>query len=338
MPLRYILQQVAPEEVDLDPSNPRGETPEEIANDASFQQLKNSVYKFGVLVPIVVHKQIGKVKKYRLVDGERRLRAALDTGQKHIPAHIATSKDEMGDLEQAFQIHMLRKQWRPVAQAKGMRRILKAFRKSNPNAREDALLEELQAITGCSDARLKDLRRAARYSDDILNEVDAGHLVFSHLVQFEESFVEQLSQHYGDLLKRLGRKQVRLALLDKARRRILPGARSLMENVVPAILRAKTKPERTYLGELLEQFISERDMTAEEVLRKFERRFPPAASDLLEVAENAIAQAEVLHGLLKQVETGHLLGFPKVAREMKKSLTELKAILNKRLRKLQSIT
>ena len=135
MPSRYILRQVAPEDVDFDPLNPRGETVEEIAGDPSFQQLKNSVYKFGVLVPIVVHKQEGKGKKYRLVDGERRLRAALDTGQKRIPAHIATSKDEMSDLEQAFQIHMLRKQWRPVADTRAFRRILKVFRERYPAAK-----------------------------------------------------------------------------------------------------------------------------------------------------------------------------------------------------------
>lgn len=53
----YILEEVDPKDVAYSDSNPRGEKPEQIREDPSFAQLIDSVYKFGVLVPIVVNKQ-----------------------------------------------------------------------------------------------------------------------------------------------------------------------------------------------------------------------------------------------------------------------------------------
>ena len=111
------LKQVSPKEVEFASSNPRGESEEETSRDATFERLKDSVYQFGVLVPIVVHEQErGAEKPYRLVDGERRLRAALATGAKKVPAHIAPRGERMDDLIQAVHIHMLRKQWKSVAE------------------------------------------------------------------------------------------------------------------------------------------------------------------------------------------------------------------------------
>ena len=80
MARKYNLQEIDPRKIDIDQDNPRNESVEVIIADPSFEQLKDSVYKHGVLVPIVIRKQIGKAKPYKLVDGERRLRAALATG------------------------------------------------------------------------------------------------------------------------------------------------------------------------------------------------------------------------------------------------------------------
>ena len=74
----YELKRVPPEDVAFSKQNPRGESPDEIRNDKTFEQLKDSVAQFGVLVPIVVHKaEDSSPKRYVLVDGERRLRAAM---------------------------------------------------------------------------------------------------------------------------------------------------------------------------------------------------------------------------------------------------------------------
>ena len=70
MASKYDLKQIDPNEVEYSRDNPRGEEEEDILKDPEFEQLKDSVYKYGVLVPIVVHLQRGKAKPYYLVDGD----------------------------------------------------------------------------------------------------------------------------------------------------------------------------------------------------------------------------------------------------------------------------
>jgi ParB/RepB/Spo0J family partition protein len=151
----YSLIEVDPKKVAFSDSNPRGETAEEMAEDEGFERLKGSVYQHGVLVPIVVHKQTGgDSKPYRLVDGERRLRAALATGLGRVPAHVAPAAEDVSDLIQAVHIHMLRKQWKPVAQARALKRIMRDLRARDSEQPEREAIERLQEATGLTDRRL----------------------------------------------------------------------------------------------------------------------------------------------------------------------------------------
>ncbi len=338
MAAKYDLQMIAPEEVEFSDSNPRGESPEEISRDDSFERLKESVYDFGVLVPIVVHKQpVGKKKPYRLVDGERRLRAALETKAESIPAHIAPSTSPTDDLIQAVHIHMLREQWSDVAQTRALRRIMKDPQYKKPGMSEADRLEKLQALTGCSNTKLKSLRRAARYSERVLKGVDNGQIKFSHLVHFEESFVEQLEKNYPDLLRELGIAKVRKVLVQKARQKVM-NTRALMENVVPVVARAKSGTEKAYAGKLLKQFVETEDMSAEQVLKAFEKRFPKAQEDVLRQCETITERSEELHNLIEQLPASQLASFPKAAKTLKKGLAELRTAIVNKLRRFKTIT
>jgi ParB/RepB/Spo0J family partition protein len=336
---RYPLKSVSPLEVAFSESNPRGESEDEILQDETFERLKESVFRFGVLVPIVVHEQPGcPDKPYKLVDGERRLRAALAAGVKRIPAHIATSQNPRDDLVQAVHIHMLRKQWTPVAQARAIRSLIHERRRTESQVSDQETLEELQALTGCTDTKLKSLRRAARYSERVLGAVERGEIVFSHLVQFEESFVEQLEKHYPDLLKTLAKKKVREILVEKARRKILTSSRALMNNIMPVIARAKSREEKEFAASLLQDFIQCQDMPAEEVLKKFEKKFPSAKEDILRLMEEIIDLAENLIALLVQLNAQDLSTFPQKSRALEKTLGDLRMNIATKLRALQRIT
>ena len=339
MARKYDLRMISPEEVEFSDLNPRGESPEEISGDESFERLKESVYEFGVLVPIVVHKQgtANRKKPYRLVDGERRLRAALETRAEKIPAHVAPSKTPTDDLIQAVHIHMLRRQWSQVAQTRAIRRIMRDPRYKSPGMSEADRLEKLQELTGCTDTRLKSLRRAAMYSERVLKEVDNGQIKFSHLVHNEESFVEQLEKHYPALLKELGKGKVREVLVQKARQDVLK-TRALMENVVPVVARAKSKTEKTYAGRLLKKFIETEDMSAEQVLKAFEKKFPTAQEDVLRQCETITERSEELHDLIGQLHAGQLASFPKAATTLKKGLAELRTAIVNKLRRIKNVT
>jgi ParB/RepB/Spo0J family partition protein len=327
----YKLKEVSPNEVRFSGQNPRGESEEEIKNDQTFEQLKDSVARFGVLVPIVVHEKGGRDgKKYTLVDGERRLRAALDTGVGRVPAHIAGSEDRMGEVVQAFHIHMLRKQWKPVAQARALQRIKKELQRRGREITDAELLEQLQDQTGCTDSQLKSLERGIRYQESTLKEVEKGALLWSHLVQFEASFVEQLEQHYPALLKRVGRRCVRQVLVTKAKKKVLTSTRALMENIVPIISRAQSTDQKQALEGLLDRFIEDEETSAEDVKTEFEKRFPPAQGQL-DVASQVVDAGELLKALLAQVDIGELVSFREKAKETRKVLEELRSAITKKL-------
>jgi ParB/RepB/Spo0J family partition protein len=334
--VKYTLLEVSPESVEFSDANPRGETPDEIAEDDTFEQLKDSIYKYGVLVPIVVHElpESPSGKRYRLVDGERRLRAALATGAETIPAHIAPSERPLDEMAQAVHIHMLRKHWRPVAQARAVKRIMKLARESEPAQSEADLLRELQALTGCTDTRLKALRRASKYPEKVLNEVDDGGIAFSHLVQFEESFVEQVEEHYPRLVKDVGKRRIREILVTKARKGVLSGTRALMDNIVPVIGRAASQKEKQFVEGVLGEFISEEDMPAEEVKRRFDARFPRDERDLLKLCDDVLAAARDLSDMLQTLNMSEVLGLTDKRKQLEKSLRSLCTTINGKLRTL----
>ncbi len=333
---KYQLKQIPPTKIAFSAQNPRGESPEQIREDKTFEQLKDSVAQFGVLVPVVVHELRHGDREYILVDGERRLRAALVTNRKQIPAHIATSKDKMDELIQAFHIHMLRKQWKPVAIAKAFRRIKRELKSRQSFKNDKELLKELQARTACSDTQIEELQRAVHYPESVLDEVKDRKILWSHLVQFEQSFVEQLDRRYPELLIRLGKRTVRKVLVEKARQKVIKPARALIENIVPIVQRANTIKEKKLAEKLLEKFITDPDLTPEEVKLRYDRVYPPP-KDQVELADDILKKCQLLNPMIEQVEAVQIISFPRQAKELRNGLSLLKTTLSNKLRKLNSL-
>ncbi|MBW8034545.1 MAG: hypothetical protein FVQ79_02460 [Planctomycetes bacterium] len=331
---KYRLVEVNPQEIAFNRENPRGESAAEIQRDKSFEQLKDSVAQFGVLVPIVVHENDEREGyNYILVDGERRLRAALATNVNEIPAHIATTEDKMGERVQAFHIHMLRKQWKPVAIVRSFKTIRKELRRSKKWESDKELLEELQSLTGCTDTQLEDLQRGIHYPEKVLKEIDDGKLKWSHIVQFEASFVEQLSLHYPSFLKELGARKVRESLAEKARQKVIKPTRALIDNMLPIFKRAKTKEERSVAKKLFGAFINGPDISPEVIKMAYDKKFPPP-KDQLELANEIIEACDRLSPMIEQVEAGQVIAYNKKSKELKKILESLKATVNNKLRQL----
>jgi len=332
----YELKQIPPKDIDFAVDNPRGEKPAEIAADPSFEQLKESVWKYGVLVPIVVHrKHTGK--PYRLVDGERRLRAALLTKVPRIPAHIATSDSGFDELVQAFHIHMLRKQWKPVAQAKALKKITEELQAKGKPANEYDALEELRMETACSPTRFKALQRAIRFPEGVLKIVDDGKLSFSHLVQIEESFLEALAGKFPDLMKEIGEKHARQVLVTKAQQKTLTSTRALMECVLPVITRPDNDNEKAYAKQLLREFVLQVDMPAEKVLQQYEQRFPASGSNWSELGKDILDWSGMLRQLLERVDSEMMTKNAKLTKDVQEELLLLRTTLSKAIRRINRI-
>jgi len=328
--------EVDPNDIEFAVFNPRGEKPEDIESDPSFVQLKDSVYKYGVLVPLVVHEQSGAGRKpYRLIDGERRLRAALDTNAKKVPVRITDAGGPLGDVIQAFHIHMLRKQWSQVPQTRGLKKILKLKRWEGREKLNDEELEELQTLTGCTKDQLRSLLRAVRYDDRVLDDVENGRLRYSHLVQIEESLVERIEAEYPSLLQEIPKVTIRQRMIQKAKKNIIPDTRSLMLNVAPVISRASTSLEKKDVESLLRRFVNDDDMTPEQVLKKFEHVHPTAQLDVLERMRQISDAAEELDALLTHFQPHDAKSWPDMARKIEMSLEKLRKSIASKIRGLK---
>jgi len=84
------FQQVLNIPVDRIMSNPY--QPRKVFSQAALQELAASIKEYGVLQPISVRR--ASRDTYELVAGERRLRAVILLGQKHIPAIVSELNDE----------------------------------------------------------------------------------------------------------------------------------------------------------------------------------------------------------------------------------------------------
>ena len=75
------------DQIEVNPFQPRADF-----NEQALQELATSIKVHGVIQPITVRKISDK--KYQLIAGERRLRAAKMAGLKDIPAYVRTANDQ----------------------------------------------------------------------------------------------------------------------------------------------------------------------------------------------------------------------------------------------------
>lgn len=112
-----------PIDVPVDRVRPNPHQPRRHFEAAEMATLTASVIEHGVLQPILV---METVDGYRLVAGERRLRAAMAAGLERIPA-IVRQFDDRAQLEIALVENLQREDLDPIEAAAGFRRLIDEF-------------------------------------------------------------------------------------------------------------------------------------------------------------------------------------------------------------------
>jgi ParB family chromosome partitioning protein len=97
--------------------------PRQMVEHAQLEQLAASIAEHGVLQPILVTQVAGG---YRLIAGERRVRAAEMAGLDHIPA-IVRSADEMSQLAWALIENLQRADLNALEEAQAFRQLITEF-------------------------------------------------------------------------------------------------------------------------------------------------------------------------------------------------------------------
>ncbi|MFQ5515991.1 MAG: ParB/RepB/Spo0J family partition protein [Acidimicrobiia bacterium] len=113
--------QVAPlAAIDPNPTQPRRRF-----DDDSLRALTASIAEVGVLQPVIVRPMEGG--RYRLVAGERRLRAAQEAGLEEIPIFVRQRGDDTSDLAEALIENIHREDLNPLEEAAAYRQLLDDF-------------------------------------------------------------------------------------------------------------------------------------------------------------------------------------------------------------------
>jgi ParB family chromosome partitioning protein len=134
---------------------------------AELEQLSASIAEHGVLQPILVTSITGG---YRLIAGERRLRAAEMAGLTHIPA-VVRSADEMSQLALALIENLQRADLNALEEARAFRQLVDDFGLSH---------DEVGARVGRARSTIANSLRLLELAPEVQQALGDGQLTEGH--------------------------------------------------------------------------------------------------------------------------------------------------------------
>jgi ParB family chromosome partitioning protein len=152
------------DEISLNPMQPRRQF-----DPASLEELKRSMSVHGLLQPLVV-RRMGK--RYELVSGERRLKAAKLLGWKRIPCVVRVDVSADSDrLELALIENIQRQNLNPVEEARAFKQLNEEYGMSH---------EEIGQKLGVSRVVITNTMRLLQLPDEILAGLAEGKITSGH--------------------------------------------------------------------------------------------------------------------------------------------------------------
>ncbi|MEG0381042.1 MAG: ParB/RepB/Spo0J family partition protein [Kurthia sp.] len=141
--------------------------PRKIFDETAITELSASIIEHGIIQPIIVRK---KGKKYEIVVGERRFRAAKQAGLVEIPA-IVKDFDEQQMMEVAILENLQREDLTPIEEADAYNSLI-----SQLNFTQEDLAKRL----GKSRPHIANLIRLLQLPEEIRDLVNNGQLSMGH--------------------------------------------------------------------------------------------------------------------------------------------------------------
>lgn len=261
--------------ISFDVNNPRGEKEHQIITDPEFYKLVASIKSHGILEPLIVKKDPSIDEHFILIDGERRLRAAIKVseadkgGDGTVPVLIA--KDDADGRILAYQVHMLRKNWDKAAETKSIKVIIADLKQTNLTMSEKEVTKQLKEITAHTDSQISDLLKLIKYDDNIIEKVISGQINMSYLIQNEASFVNPLKRKYPALFNKYGEENLRRILIEKAERGLLIDTRFLMDKFKDVFV---DKKKTDKIEKIIENFLTNKAKSIQETYSEYQNLYP----------------------------------------------------------------
>jgi ParB family chromosome partitioning protein len=243
------------EQIEINPFQPRHDF-----NEVALNELAESMRIHGVIQPITVRKISSK--KYQLIAGERRTRAAKLAGLKEVPAYVRTADDEQM-LEMALIENTHREDLNAIEIAINYKRLIDEF-----NLKQ----EELAGKVGKDRSTVTNFLRLLKLPPQIQNAIKSKTISMAHaraLTGIEDLTVQLL------LFNEVIEKELSVRQLEEAAREYsggnkrtskkaptLPFAYQRIQERLASHLSTKVQIKRRRLGkgDIIIQFYSDDDL------------------------------------------------------------------------------
>lgn len=250
-------------DIDVDPDQPR-----RVFDEESLSQLSDSIKEYGVLSPILVRITAGG--SYRVVAGERRLRAARMAGISDIPVVIDKEDEQDSDiLAKQLVENLQREDLSPMERALAIGHLREKYSLSIRDIAQKlgtskGVVQRSLEILGLSDDLQAALINGASESKVLLlSQVQDRALRKSFLTQLDSMTRAQLEEAIANELGQADAKSYHRGTASKKSAKISPEDERIIRELEGA-LSTRVKLERNSLekqkGRLVLDFYSEQDL------------------------------------------------------------------------------
>lgn len=159
-----VISYIPVDRLERSPYQPRKEFDEDALNE-----LADSIRAQGILQPIVV-RAVGVEKRFEIIAGERRWRAAQLAGLEEVPAIVREVSDETA-LALAIVENLQREDLSPLEEAMGLERLMNEFQMSH---------QEMGDVVGKSRASVSNLLRLLTLRSEVKTMLEHNDLEMGH--------------------------------------------------------------------------------------------------------------------------------------------------------------
>jgi len=144
--------------------------PRKIFDEASLEDLTNSVKERGMIQPIIVRNSNDDRSKFEIIAGERRWLAAQRAGLHNVPV-VITEADDLKSLEFAIVENVQRHDLNPLEEAQGYKRLIDEFSYDQ---------EKVSKFIGKSRSHITNALRLLTLPDGVIKLIETQKLTAGH--------------------------------------------------------------------------------------------------------------------------------------------------------------
>jgi ParB family chromosome partitioning protein len=139
-------------------------------DEATLNDLTNSIKERGMIQPIIIRKSKSENSKFEIIAGERRWLAAQRAGIHNVPV-VITEADDLKSLEFAIVENVQRHDLNPLEEAQGYKRLIDEFSYDQ---------EKVSKFIGKSRSYITNSLRILTLPNDVIKSIESNKLSTGH--------------------------------------------------------------------------------------------------------------------------------------------------------------